>query len=240
MGDLVIVVTVLLVVWMAVLSAAVAYLAWRLQRANRVHPAHRTTAPLPWLWSPSQPARLHRRLRTAVQATAATAPARRTQRGPSTSIDELRAELEHHAVQLDRQVVVAARQPRPHRRDSLAELRPQVARLEALSVRLSRLRRPDGTPASGWDETTAEALARIDGHLDLFDEANRELTEIERSAGFDELQALEALLAGRMPPMPEVSPRRPPPPAPDLADVRRAPAPATPDGSVRRPPPPRS
>jgi hypothetical protein len=222
MGELVIALTVLLVVWVAMLTAAVAYLAWRLQRANRVHPAHRTPAPLPWLWSPTQPARLHRRLRTAVQATAATAPPRRDERGPSTSIDELRVELEHHAVQLDQRVVVAARQPRPYRRDALAELRPQVAQLEALSVRLGRLRRPDGTPASGWDETTADALARITGHLDLFDEANRELTEIERSAGLDEIDALDALLARRMPPMPAV---RPAPPAPELS--RRSTPPPT-------------
>ncbi len=232
MGELVIALTILVVVWLAVLTAAVGYLAWRLQRANRVHPAHRTPAPLPWLWSPTQPARLHRRLRTAVQATTATAPTRSADRGPSTSVDELRGELEHHAVQLDQQVVVASRQPKPYRRDALHDLRLQVAQLEQLSVRLSGLRRPDGTPVSGWDETTPEALARIAGHLDLFDEANRELTEIERGAGLDDLAAVEALLASRMPPMPSSAPtgapqpvERPRPPRPEPVSRRLPPPP---------------
>ena len=46
------------------LMTTVGLIRWRLRRRNRVDPAQPSAAPLRWLASPTEPARLHRRLRT--------------------------------------------------------------------------------------------------------------------------------------------------------------------------------
>lgn len=203
-----------LVTWIALLTLAFAVLRWRLERANRVSPAMRSPAPLLWLWWPSHPARLHRRLRTAT-AHVRLAPAHK-RHGPSLSVDELRRELEYQAVELDHHVVAAARHPRPHRQALLRQLEGQVSEVERLSVRLSRLSRPAGTPASGWDAGPPEVLARISHQLDLLDQAQAELAEIERATG---LVDIDALLAPTHRPV--AAPQPPPAGGPILSDPRR-------------------
>jgi len=182
---------IVFVTWVVLLAAAVATLRWALRRSNRVDPSRATAAPLAWLWSPTEPARLHRRLRTAVRASQPLTPDRRSERGPSLSVDELRRDLAHQAALIDDRVVLAARQPRHARRSQLYELRRQVAALEALSVRIAALGRPDGAPASGWDESPEAAIARIGHTLDLLDDAHRELSELERCAHPDGLAVIE-------------------------------------------------
>lgn len=49
-------------------AAACAVAVYALRRANRVTPDRRSHAPLTWLWSLREPARLHRRLRRAIQS----------------------------------------------------------------------------------------------------------------------------------------------------------------------------
>jgi hypothetical protein len=193
MKQLLLVVMALFVTWMALAGLGLALIRWRLSRSNRVSPAVRSAAPLRWLWSMAKAARLHRRLRTAV-ALIHLAPSKRTERGVSLSVDELRRDLEYQAVQLDQHLVVASHHPRSHRRGLLVSLEVQVVEVETLAVRLSALSRPDGTPTSGWQATPAppEAFERISSQLDLLDAAQAELMAIERASGLVDLDDLMA------------------------------------------------
>jgi hypothetical protein len=179
------------VTWIAILTLALVMLRWRLHRRNRVSPAMKSPAPLVWLWAPTHPARLHRRLRGAT-ADIHLSPSRRRRDATNLSVDDLRRELEYQAVELDHHVITAARHPRPHRRQLLRQLEAQVAEIERLSIRLSRLSRPSGTPSSGWNEGPPEVLERISRQLDMLDEAQAELTEIERAAGLVDVDRLMA------------------------------------------------
>jgi hypothetical protein len=203
-----------LITWIALAMLAFVILRWRLHRSNRVSPAMKSPAPIVWLWSPTQPARLHRRLRTATREIHLS-PAHK-KAGPSLSVDELRCELEYQAVELDHHVVAAAHHPRAQRRSLLRQLDTQITEVERLSVRLSRLSRPAGTPASGWDAQPPEVLERISRQLDLLDEAQDELTEIERAAG---LVDIDRLLAPTQKPV--AAPLPPPAAGPILSDPRR-------------------
>lgn len=199
------------VTWVAIACIAFVVLRWRLQKANRVSPAMRSPAPLTWLCSPSQPARLHRRLRGAT-TDIHLSPTRRRRESTNLSVDDLRRELEYQAVELDHHLVAAARHPRAQRRALLRQLEAQVAEIERLSVRLSRLSRPNGTPVSGWDAhaNPPEVLQRISHQLDLLDEAQEELAEIERAAG---LVDVDTVLAPTKRPVAERLPAPPPEPA---------------------------
>jgi hypothetical protein len=177
--------------WVAMCFLAAVLLRWRLQRSNRVSPAVKSPAPITWLWVPTAPARLHRRLQLAARDIHL-APSRTTLDSPSLSVDDLRRQLESQAVELDHHLVAAARHPRRPRRVLLVQLSDQVTEVEQLSIRLSRLARPSGVPTSGWDDrsTTPEVLDRISEQLDLLDEAQRELTDIERAAGLIDVDAV--------------------------------------------------
>ncbi|MCU0310329.1 MAG: hypothetical protein MUE36_05235 [Acidimicrobiales bacterium] len=210
-----------LATWIVLVSLAVLALRWRLQRRNRVSPAVKSPAPLHWLYSPSQTARLHRRLQGAV-ADIHLAPAHRRRSRPTTesSVDELRRELEYQAVELDYHLVIAARHPRSQRRPLVASLDSQVAQVELLSARLSRLSRPAGVAPSGWDaaQQPPEVLARLSQQLDLLDAASNELAEIERAAGLVDVDALLGRVSDDGPveigrPGPPAAPRAVPPPA---------------------------
>jgi hypothetical protein len=181
--------------WIVLLTVALVVLRWRLHKRNRVSPAVKSPAPLTWLWSPTQTARLHRRLQAAVTEIHLS-PTRRSHSGAECSVDELRRELEYQAVEIDHHLVVASRHPRRNRRHLLSTLDPQVAEVEQLSVRLSRLTRPAGSVSSGWDmaQQPPEVLARISHQLDLLDAASEELTAIERAAGLVDVDQLLAPL----------------------------------------------
>jgi hypothetical protein len=201
-----------LATWIVLVSLAVLALRWRLQRRNRVSPAVKSPAPLRWLYSPSQTARLHRRLQGAVaEIHLAPAHRRRSRPSPDSSVDELRRELEYQAVELDYHLVIAARPPRSQRGPLLTSLGGQVTEVERLSTRLSRLSRPAGVAPSGWDaaQQPPEVLARLSDQLDLLDAASDELAEIERAAGLVDVDTL----LGRMSDNGPVEVGRPVPPA---------------------------
>ena len=198
-----------LATWVVLLAVVITILRWRLHRRNRVSPAVKSPAPLTWLWVPTRPARLHRRLRGAV-ADIHLAPSRRPHSGPNLSVDELRRELEYQAVELDHHLVIAARHPRRQRKTFIRSLDEKVGEVELLSVRLSRLSgRPEDTPSSGWDRQVPEVLAQIGQQLDLLDVAQEELTAIERAAGLVDIDALLAPttepVAGRLVTPPEAA-----------------------------------
>lgn len=173
----------LFVVTMAVLFAAgVGLMSWRMARHNRVDPDVETLAPILWLWAPSQPARLHRRLRAA--AAPVHIPAKPSKHAPPLPPNaDLCRRLAGEAVQVDNYIVMASRMSRVQRKPALRSLNSQVIEVEQLSRRLVQDRRRAQTPAGMTVPTAPRVLAEIRQQLDLLDEAQRELLEIEQSNG---------------------------------------------------------
>ncbi len=180
MREVVLWVVAMLVTWCLLVGIAIAVLSWRLDRRNRVSPNHPSSAPMLWLWSPTRPAVLHRRLRRTVQLTRlGVAPP--SSADPELSVPRLREQLEQQSVVLDHHVVMSSRLPRPHRRVALRQLDHQVVGLEHLARRLTNLdQRPHGVQASGWHQSPAEALNRLSDDLHLLEEAQAEIDEVER------------------------------------------------------------
>lgn len=146
----------LVVVTVAALSTAAAGFVgglWFLRRRNRVHPRHRSAAPLTWLASPLPAARAHRRLRDAV---------RLTHTGLCPALGEPADQLGRHAVALDAELVHAARLPRADRRAHLRSLQAHVAVVERTAVQLVELsRRPADPSAPGPADELAQLAERV-------------------------------------------------------------------------------
>lgn len=160
------VVLALLTVVIAVLSVAVPV--WALKRRMRVVPGVRTRAPLHWLVVPTRPARLQRRLRSAVlvaSADPALSPA---------AFGELVVEIRREAVQLDRALVVAGRTSGPLRRAALGDVADRVTRLEDAARRVARL-----TPAAAADDSSGDTLAALEHRLDMIESAIAEIDQLE-------------------------------------------------------------
>ena len=125
----------------AVCVVALALVVRSLRRRNRVVPDVRSPAPLSWLASPGQGARLHRRLRAAV-ATARLAEWREREAAASVETDPgvaaVSAGIQQHAAALDRHLVVAATAPRSQRRALLQPLGTQIDQVEELAARMAR------------------------------------------------------------------------------------------------------
>jgi hypothetical protein len=227
MRDVLLFLVAFVTTWIVLLTVALVVLRWRLQKRNRVSPAVKSPAPLTWLWMPTRPAQMHRRLQSAV-AEIHLSPTRRSHPLPECSVDDLRRELEYQAVELDHHLVVVARHPRRRRRELLHSLEHQVGQVEELSVRLSRMSRPVGSVSSGWElaHQPPEVLARLAHQLDLLDAASDELAEIERAAGLVDVDAVFAPLERK--PVPPPAPNFLPPPSP-VPTARTATAPVTTD-----------
>ncbi len=123
---------------------------WRLARRNRVHPKVPSAAPLRWLVAPSTPARLHRRLQTTVRVASA------------RSGRVLPAAVADHAVELDRRVVLAARQPYRSRSAALRALGAEADELDRLALALCRPPDPDAV-----GDPYERLAALVDAHAEL-------------------------------------------------------------------------
>jgi hypothetical protein len=143
---------------------------WYLRRRNRVHPRHRSAAPLSWLASPLPAARAHRQLRAAVRLTSA---------GLSPALGEQADLLGRHAVGLDAELVHAARLPRHHRRQRVRALQGQVVVVERTAVQLVDLSRRPATPSPAPPE---EELARLAERVGLVAAARDELAALSASS----------------------------------------------------------
>jgi hypothetical protein len=174
-GTMGVVLAVLVVFATAVMLTAgsVAVVLWRLRRRNRVVPELRTAAPLSWLVLPTLPARLHRRLRTAIGV------ARLAQDSPGAQ--SILRELESHAAVVDDHLVVTSRL-RAGRVASLRSLTAQVEGVELVAGRLAtaavEARRARTLPGDAPDP-----LVRIGEKLAALEEARRDLAHVERHAG---------------------------------------------------------
>ena len=157
----------------ALLGGALTYGRWRLRKQLRVRPSTRSRAPTNWLVSMSEPARLHRRLRTA-----ATTARLAGSRGGAT-IADLANEIEDHAVALETHLVLLSRLWR-RERHARKQLIAQVAQLEQLAAHLAtsaiEVNRPRALGAGSPD-----ALAELTDRIDALDQARQELEALERS-----------------------------------------------------------
>ena len=178
----------LTVVFLTVAAAVlIGVFSYQLARSNRVSPGAASTAPILWLWSPTQPAKLHRRLRSAVRPLGVPTARTRRRAAPLPHEDLLHT-VAAQAVTIDRQVVIASRLSRQQRRRHLQALGPQVAEIERLSLRLVHQQRVVSQPANiGGPHrvapSTAEVLDDVNNRLDRLDEAHQELLAIERENG---------------------------------------------------------
>jgi hypothetical protein len=138
-------------------------------RRNRVMPDRPSPAPLSWLWSWRGPARLHRRLRRAVQiAEVAVAPLR--QRDPDVCpLVGVADDLAARAGQADTRLVAAAGAPGAAG-FARRELTFEVGEIEASAVRLSRL-------AATWQHQLHQASDAAHGLPPL--ELNARLDAVE-------------------------------------------------------------
>jgi hypothetical protein len=237
-------------------GVAVAMFSRQLRRQNRVDPDVESYAPLVWLWSPAQAARLHRRLRAAATAVYLPPPIpegrsrrRRTQHTiDPTPTEELSRGLREQATALDEHLVRVARLPRPARRQQLRGLQPHVIEVERLATRLLQHQRrvtavaevPGGRPTQ---PTPPEALAAIAGQLDVLEQAHDELFAIERANGLlDPDAVMRQVTPPAYAPRPVLRSTRPPvgPPLgrPTMAPPPSGPLPPPVGPPLPGPPPP--
>lgn len=150
-----------------------------LSRRNRVSPDVPTPAPTSWLAAPTAPARLHRRLRSAV----AVARAAAASPGANPQLADIARELESEAVALDGHVVVTARMPTRDRRAHSAALSARIREVERLAGQLSvEAAQAQAHRVAAGQPTALDQLAE---QLDALEQARREVAQIEADAGID-------------------------------------------------------
>jgi hypothetical protein len=166
-----------LVFGMVALGVGVGLILRAFAERSRLHPSIQTGAPLDWCWSPSAPARLHRRLQSALLPIHPARPGRHRPTGDS--LTELVSTIAGQATRLDREIIAARRLRGPARRGRLRVLRAEVREIEQLSYRVQeqRLRMARATGPS-----PQEALADVHSRLDLLAAADAELTAIEQAS----------------------------------------------------------
>ncbi len=139
-----------------------------------------------WLFDPCWAARLHRRLRRVVASVRPWMPRRSRRHDDPPAIAVLARDVELHAVALDRDLVMAARAPKSHRRLMLVDLTEQVISLESLAARVVTL----GSAQQQLTEPTREAIERMNAQLDALEEAHDEIARLEAQLGLDNHQSL--------------------------------------------------
>ncbi len=127
---------------------------WQLHRRNRIHPKVPSPAPLTWMVSPAAPARLHRRLRTTVRVASIHAPKKPV------------SDVALQAVELDRRVVLAARQPFGARGAALRTLVAEADELDRLALAVNR---PFDSLAMDDPADRRSALAEARAEVDALD-----------------------------------------------------------------------
>lgn len=190
MGDVLAAFLVVTVVIVAVTAATGGWFLTRLRRRNRVSTRDRTRPPLPWLVSPGQSARLHRRLRDAVAALRTALPRTSRRHKPPAELLELaRAadELEAHAAALDRDLLLASRFRGTHGAVLRARLVGQVAGVERMAARIAASATA-ADPGRAAARPTPEALAELDEQLDALEAARDELARLEARVGLTPAQ----------------------------------------------------
>jgi hypothetical protein len=138
-----------------------------LHRHNQVVPGLRSGAPLSWLRSPRSAARLHRRLAAAVNLahTGSTHP---------ELLAPLLTELDAHAADIDRRLVLTVQTSRVWRIRALGHLYQEVTEVEGLAVRIAGL-------IHDWPKPLdAPPAIAIGQRIDALEAALRELAVVDR------------------------------------------------------------
>ena len=160
-----------LVVGWAAFGVGVGLTFFRLRRRNRVSPTVRTPAPIAWLWSIRLAPRLHRRLRRTASVARACMVESRDQLG----LADLVGDLERHACEIDRQLVVVSRMPQPQRNRLLRELEAEARQVDVLAERIIRMGR-----AWAGVEPSARTLSPVAERLDALESALRDVSRLDR------------------------------------------------------------
>jgi hypothetical protein len=149
-ADVLVILLAVLVTWVVALALVVGLLYRQLRRSNRVATSVPSPAPVRWRWSPSESARLHRRLQVAVWPIDPARPAGTLPAAVGT--DELRADLVATAVRADLTLAGVRRAPGRIRRTTVRAAAREVATIEELCARLQsapppvrRARRPSSS-----------------------------------------------------------------------------------------------
>ena len=152
----VVVVVLVLLVGSAVIAATVVVRTGkrRFAQANEVVPGTATRAPAEWAGAHTPEARLHRRLRDAVEAVRAN-PALE-----DVWMLEARVALEHHALAVDERLVAVAALPERVRAEPMAGVAAAVDAVEAAVTKLV-VSGPDGSGRSALDQAMAEVEDRV-------------------------------------------------------------------------------
>jgi len=138
--------------------APVLMVRWQLLKRHRIHPRVPSPAPLSWMVSPTAPARLHRRLQTTVRVASIYAP-----RKPLSDVAL-------QAVELDRKVVLAARQPYGARGAVLRSLVAEADELDRLALAVNR---PFDALAVGDPADRLTTLAEARAEVEAIDRTYR-------------------------------------------------------------------
>jgi hypothetical protein len=150
-------------------ATSTVYTVRSLHRRNAVVPGRRSTAPLSWIRSPRAAARLHRRLARAVAL--AHAGADRPE-----LLAPLLSELDAHAADIDRRLVLTSQTARLWKLRALAQLYREVTEVEALAVRIAGL-------VNDWPKSLeAPPAVAIGQRMDALESALRELSAVDRRA----------------------------------------------------------
>jgi hypothetical protein len=155
------------------------------ERSNELIPGVRSVAPTSWAGSHEPEARLHRRLRQALDALRANQAF-----DHDGALLDLRVELEHQALEVDQQLVATAALPVHLRSDPLERLTGAVASLEQAVADLA-------------GSSAAETAARLNRALD--DVRARTGLVAQARAALEDLPPVESLPAT---PAPESDPGR--------------------------------
>ncbi len=143
------------VVFLVVMTATAigAWLLWRrLVRANRVVPGRRSPAPLSWLWSWRAAARLHRRLRRAMQVAGYLMVP--FESAPDADLVGVADTLAARSAHLDERLVAVSVMAPPWRGKLLRELSAAVAEVESSVCHLERVAvawRTEIHTAAAWE-----------------------------------------------------------------------------------------
>ncbi len=136
---------------------------------NEVVPGVPSPAPASWAGAHTPAAKLHRRLKAAVDA------ARANPRYVELGLAERTRRIETEALALDERLVAAAALPTPHRDDALAQFEPAV---EALEAAVAALVRSVGVGDS--KELLEQVVSDADIRLQALAEARAEVERIDR------------------------------------------------------------
>jgi hypothetical protein len=138
--------------------APVLLVRWELLKRHRVHPRVASPAPLSWMVSPTAPARLHRRLQTTVRVASIHAPKKPV------------SDVALQAIELDRRVVLAAKQPYGARGNALREILREADELDRLALAVNR---PFDALAVGDPADRLTTLAEARAEVEAIDRSYR-------------------------------------------------------------------